>query len=268
MIRSPLAPRWKILLGLLSVIILLGAYSWVSHWMHQKNPMDTTIPSWTQLAEGVRKCVEVNHRSEERWVVVDSRASFERLFLGLGLGVLGAIILGILMGCFSPIEAIFVPPLSLLAKIPPTAALAVFFVLVGTGREMYLAMIAFGVLPILAQSVYLSVKEVPEELLFKAYTLGASTGEIIWNIIFPQILPKVIDAVRLQIGPAMVYLIAAEMVCGDVGFGYRIRLQSRLLNMNVVYPYLAVLAVFGFMMDWLLIRLQRFICPWYAKGGK
>ncbi len=47
----------------------------------------------------------------------------------------------------------------------------------------------------------------------------------------------------------MVYLIAAEMVVGDVGFGYRIRLQSKLLNMSVVYPYLAMLAAFGFGMD-------------------
>lgn len=268
MIRTPLDSRWKILLGLLSIIVLLIAYSAVSYWMHQKNPMDTTIPSWTQLAEGVKKAVEVNHRSGERWLVVDTRVSLERLVFGLAVGVIAAVFLGILMGCFSTVEAVFAPPLTLLAKVPPTAALAVFFVLVGTGREMYLAMIAFGVLPVLAQSVYLAVKEVPEELLYKSYTLGASTAEIVWNIIFPTILPRVIDNVRLQIGPAMVYLIAAEMVCGDVGYGYRIRLQSRLLNMNVVYPYLAVLAGLGFLMDWLLIRLQRLLCPWYVKGGK
>jgi NitT/TauT family transport system permease protein len=71
----------------------------------------------------------------------------------------------------------------------------------------------------------------------------------------------------LVIGPAMVYLIAAEMVVGDVGFGYRIRLQSKLLNMSVVYPYLALLATFGFGMDYTLRWLQRKLCPWYA-GGK
>ena len=37
-------------------------------------------------------------------------------------------------------------------------------------------------------------------------------------------------------------IVAAEMLVGDVGFGYRIRLQSKLLNMSVVYPYLALLA--------------------------
>jgi len=265
MIRQPIQKKWGILLGIISVVALLLLYTQVSYWQHQKNPNDSTIPSWHQLNEGVQKMVEINPRSDERWIIVDSKATLYRLFLGLFYGVFGAIILGLMMGCFSVIESLLVPPMSLLAKIPPTAALAVFFVLVGTDTNMYVAMIAFGILPTLSQSIYLSVREVHEELLYKAYTLGASQMELIWNIILRQILPKIIDAVRLQIGPAMVYLIAAEMVVGDVGFGYRIRLQSRLLNMNVVYPYLALLAVFGFAMDYLLRLTQRICFAWYVK---
>jgi NitT/TauT family transport system permease protein len=267
MIRRPIR-RWEgVLLGVVSVAFLLGTYTHLSHRQRQLNPDDTTIPSWRQLAEGVAAAAAPNKRSGERWIVEDLRATTSRLFLGLLYGVTGALVLGVLMGCFPRLEALLVPPLSILAKLPPTAALAVFFVLFGTDLQMYVAMIAFGILPTLAQSVYLSVKELPEEMLNKAYTLGASNTELIWNVILRVILPKTIDAVRLVIGPAMVYLIAAEMVCGDVGFGYRIRLQSRLLNMNVVYPYLAVLAAFGYGMDYALRLLRRVACPWYAPEG-
>ncbi len=268
MIRQPIQKKWGLLLGLFSVVLLLVGYTWMSHRQHTKNPSDTTIPSWGQLADGVEKAVEVNHRSGERWVVVDIVASAQRLFLGLFFGVVGAIFVGLLMGCFAVFESFLLPPMQMLAKIPPTAALAVFFVLVGTDTEMFVAMIAFGVLPMLAQSVYLAVRDVPDELLYKAYTLGASQAEIIWNIIVRSIMPRLIDAIRLQIGPAMVYLIAAEMVVGDVGFGYRIRLQSRLLNMNVVYPYLTILAGFGLAMDYLLKLTQRLSCPWYARSER
>ncbi|MFH1038172.1 MAG: ABC transporter permease subunit [PVC group bacterium] len=264
MLRQPINTRWTVLLGVLSVLILLAAYTVISLRQHQKNPDDTTIPTWKQLQAGVKKVIEVNPRSGERWLMVDAEATASRLFLGLLFGVLGAILLGVLMGCFPVIEALLAPPLSLLAKVPPTAALAVFFVLVGTDTEMYVTMIAFGILPVLAQSIYLAVRDVPAEFLYKSYTIGASNAEVIWNIIVRAIFPKLIDTVRLQIGPAMVYLIAAEMVCGDVGFGYRIRLQSRLLNMNVVYPYLAILAAFGFAMDFGLRFAQKICCPWYA----
>ena len=297
MIRQPVGQTTRILLGVLAIVAMLAAYTLISQRQHRLNPKDTTIPTWRQLGQGISvasQChaglgagaVGVGQGGDEggslmrlgrrvrswielqksRWAVADSVATGSRLFLGLGFGVLGAVILGLLMGCFEKVESFFVPPLSLLAKVPPTAALAVFFVLVGTDTEMYVAMIAFGVLPTLAQALYLGVKEVPRELVYKAYTLGASHTEVVWNVILRQVLPKIIDAVRLQIGPAMVFLIAAEMVCGDVGFGYRIRLQSRLLNMNVVYPYLALLAGFGFGMDWTLRRLQRWLCPWCAGG--
>lgn len=266
MIRRPIRRATVLLLGAASFLMLILGYTVLSHVQHARNPKDATIPTWSQIQEGVIKVIQVNERDRTRWLVADTKATATRLFLGLAYGVLGGVMLGMLMGCFTQIEAFCYPPLSFLAKIPPTAALAVFFVLVGTGQQMYVAMLAFGVLPTLAMTVFLAVKQFPEELRFKAYTLGASHLEVIWTIMFRYVLPKLIDAVRLSIGPAMVFLIAAEMVVGDVGFGYRIRLESKLLNMSVVYPYLALLAAFGFAMDYGLTLVQRKMCPWHEKG--
>lgn len=250
---------------MLSVVVLLLGYTWLSHRQQVANPKDTTIPSWTQLKDGVTRAVTPNHRSGERWIVVDSKATGYRLFLGLFWGITGSLVLGILMGCFPKIEAFLYPPLSVFAKVPPTAALAVFMVMAGLGTSMYVSMITFGILPTMAIAIYLTVKSFPDELQFKAYTLGASHSEVIWTILFKFVLPKLIETTRLMIGPAMVYLIAAEMVFGDVGFGYRIRLQSKLLDMSVVYPYLTLLALFGYLMDFALRRMERWICPWHQQ---
>jgi NitT/TauT family transport system permease protein len=263
--RKSLAKKWMFLVGLSSVVLMLSGYSCLSYRQHQTNPEDTTMPTWSQLKAGTIAMVTPD-RKGERWLDIDVKATYSRLAQGMFLGILGAIVLGILMGCFSLVEAFFIPPLSLLAKVPPTAALAVFFVMVGTDKEMYVAMIAFGVLPTLAQAVYLGVKEIPEELVNKAWTLGASPMEMIGEVIIPYVMPKMIDAIRLQIGPAMVYLIAAEMVVGHEGFGYRIRLQSKLLNMSTVYPYLAILASSGYLLDYTLRFIQRKLFPWYSNG--
>lgn len=255
----------RLALQIASFVVLLVLYSLLSHAQHKENPNDTTIPNWSQLAEGLGKIVEINRRSGERWIVVDSISTAERYFLGMSASVAVAFVIGILMGRYAGVEALFYAPLSLAAKVPPTAALAVFFVMVGTDLEMYVAMITFGVAPTLAQSIYLSVRSIPEQVLHKAATLGASPFEIVWNVIVRQILPQFIDAVRLQIGPAMVYLIAAEMVCASEGFGYRIRIQFKKLDMDVVYPYLALLAIFGFLMDALLRKTQERVAPWYLR---
>ena len=49
----------------------------------------------------------------------------------------------------------------------------------------------------------------------------------------------------------------------DVGFGYRLRIQTRLLDMSVVYVYLALLGVAGYLIDYALIQLRRRCCPWF-----
>jgi NitT/TauT family transport system permease protein len=144
--------------------------------------------------------------------------------------------------------------------------LAVFFVLVGVNFRMYVTMIAFGTLPTLAQTVYQSAKkDVPESLIFKAYTLGASQMELIWNVIYKQILPRLLDAVRLQIGPAMVLLVAAEFTVAGQGFGYRLRLFYIRTDMTVVYVYLILLGTAGLLIDYALIWLRRWLCPWFGE---
>ena len=274
MIRKPIQTSSRVILGILGVAILCGCYTWLSHMQHQKNANDRTIPSWSQLGEGWQKAVQLDENGRlneagepiERWLLVDLKATLIRLTAGLGLGVLLAVVLGLAMGCFTPFGVLLLPVVSFLAKIPPTAMMAVFFVIVGINFEMYVAMIAFGVFPSLAQTVYLSVRnDIQEELIQKTYTLGASHQEVIWNVILRQILPKILDAARLQVGPAMVFLIAAEWSVGAEGFGYRIKIQQRLVDMRVVYVYLMVLGVVGFVMDNLLIRLRRRLCPWFAE---
>ena len=265
MIRDPISNRLRFFLGLLSVVILIAGYFYLSHRQHLKNPDDTTMPGFSQLKEGVKKAATPHRRSKEIWLLEDLKATGLRLVLGLLVGIISGVIMGLVMGCFAVGEAFFLFPLSFAAKLNPIAMLAIFFVMAGTDMEMYIAMIAFGVMPTFAQTIYLAAKhDVAEELVHKAYTLGATHFEIILSVIFRQIFPRILDSIRLQIGPALVFLIAAEMVVGSVGFGYRIRLQARLINMNVVYPYIVLLALFGYTADYGLRLIQRKFFPWYG----
>ncbi len=264
MIRKPI-PRWLYLtLAVGSAVVLLLLYTWMSYRQHQINPLDTTIPTWSQFWEGIKK-VCTPDRSGDRWIVVDTLATLERLGIGMAISVAVSLIIGIAMGCFTWIEAMLKPPIATIAKVAPTAALPVFFVLVGTDNPMFISMIVFGVVPSLTMSIYLAVKDIPNDIINISYTLQASRFEIIFCVILPQILPKVIEAVKLQIGPAVVYLLAAEVMVAHEGFGYRIRLQGKILAMNVAYLYLALLAIIGLVISFLLGKLQHLLCRWHTE---
>lgn len=286
-IKQPIGTKTSWLYGIVGIALLFLGYSWLSYRQHQKNPDDSTIPNFAQLVGGIKQVTKPQknelraafgtgeddgddrtwwERTTSTMLYKDATSTYKRLLIGLTLGCVLSVLVGVAMGCYASIEAVLLPPLSFLAKVPGTAMLAVFFVMVGTGEGMFTTMIAFGILPTLAVAVYLSAKhDLHEEEIFKAYTLGASNMEVICNIVYPQILPKVLEAIRLQIGPAMVYLIAAEMLVGEVGLGYQIRMQQRLLNMAVVYDYIIILGATGLLMDRGMLALRRYLCPWYSR---
>ena len=214
----------------------------------------------------VRACTPQGaFKRKEVWITTDFKATITRLVTALVLGIALSLTLGMLMGCFDPLEAFFTPPFALLSKVPATAVLPIFFVLIQINFKLYLAIIIFGMLPSLAQSISASVrKDVPEELIFKAYTLGASQLELIWEVIFKQVLPRVLDAARLQIGPALVLLVAAEWMVAGEGIGYRLRLFYQRTDMTVVFVYVAILGVLGLATDYALMWTRRKLCPWFG----
>ena len=267
MIRQPIPRGWYWSLGVLSILLLAGFYTWSSHQQHVTNPSDKTMPSWSQLwQDGVVRACKPDVEGEI-WLWEDVKATFLRLFAGLLLASAVGVVLGIAMGCYTPVEAFFMPPVSFLSKIPPTAMLVVFLIMIEDGLGQFVGLLGFGLIPTLAQTVYSAARnDVPDELVYKAHTLGASQAECIWDVIFKHSLPRVLEAIRLLIGPAMVYIIAAEWLLADVGFGYRMKVVGfRLGDMTVVYFYLAVLALSGYFMDQAMIRLRRKLCPWYAE---
>ena len=196
----------------------------------------------------------------------DLKASSTRLFFGMMISIVISVIIGILMGCYEIIEAFFIVPLSVAAKIPPTAMIVIFMIIAGTDTYLFLTLIGFGTAPVLTQSIFQAAKfDVHDELIQKTYTLGGSELEIVINTVFRQTLPRIIEAIRLQIGPAMVYLIAAELSLANVGFGYTIGLDGKKQDFDIVYPYCVMLGLIGLFLDFVLIRFRQYLCPWFDK---
>jgi NitT/TauT family transport system permease protein len=79
--------------------------------------------------------------------------------------------------------------------------------------------------------------------------LGASSWQIMIRVALPQAMPRLLQAVRLALGPAWVFLISAEAIASDTGLGYRIFLVRRYLSMDVIIPYVAWIALLAIVMD-------------------
>ncbi|MGM0616339.1 MAG: ABC transporter permease, partial [Pseudomonadota bacterium] len=78
--------------------------------------------------------------------------------------------------------------------------------------------------------------------------------------------PRLLNATRLALGTAWLFLIAAEAIAAQEGLGYRIFLVRRYLSMDIILPYVAWITLLAFLLDQLLAWTSRLAFPWYHAG--
>jgi NitT/TauT family transport system permease protein len=193
---------------------------------------------------------------------VDTAASLRRLVIGLGVATVIGLSLGLALGLIPTVGAGLGTLVAVLSMIPPMAVLPILFIVFGLGELSKVVLIVFGVTPCLIRDLALRVQSLPREQMVKAQSLGASTWQVAIRVVLPQIMPRLIESLRLQLGPAFLFLISAEAIAADVGLGYRIFLVRRYLSMDVILPYVAWITLLAFVMDYALYLLARRGFPW------
>ena len=259
---------FKLFLGLLPFVLLVLLYLASSEARLEINPNDKLLPSFTQISDGLsRMALEPSKRTGEYLFWQDTASSLTRLGLGVLIAAFLGLMVGVLTGALPMFTAWMSPLLTVVSLIPPLAILPILFIVFGLGELSKVVLIAIGITPFIARDIQRRTEEIPPEQIVKAQTLGANTSQILIRVILPQIMPKLIDAVRLSLGAGWLFLIAAEAVASTDGLGYRIFLVRRYMAMDVILPYVAWITVLAFMIDYGLRKLNQALFPWNEKGA-
>ncbi len=254
------------LLGLLPFLLIMLVYSLASQERLADNPNDKLLPGLEQMTAAVeRMAFQEDRRSGDYLMWQDTTASLERLGLGVGIAALLALVVGILNGVLPLVRANLAPLVSALSMVPPLAILPILFIVFGLGELSKVMLIVIGTAPIMMRDVAQRVRELPGEQLIKIQTLGANSWQVVTRMALPQVLPRLIDAVRLSLGPAWLFLIAAEAIAATEGLGYRIFLVRRYLSMDVILPYVVWITLLAFAIDFLLSRYSQWRYPWFHQ---
>lgn len=257
----------SILLGALPILLLVLLYLFLAAQRHAANPMDKILPLPSSMAQGMSVLMfQADQLSGQFVFWVDTMASLQRLGLGLGIATLTALVVGLVLGVLPPVRATFGPLVTGIAVIPPIALLPILFIALGLGETAKVALIVIGITPVMVRDIAAHVAALPAEQIVKAQTLGASSWQIMIRVALPQAMPRLIQTVRLSLGPAWVFLISAEAIASDIGLGYRIFLVRRYLSMDVIIPYVAWIALLAIIMDVALAKLSKRAFPW-AHGA-
>jgi len=250
----------------LPFLLILFVYTNASNARLADNPNDKLLPSIEKSINTFSKMAfEENKRNGKHILLEDTMSSLKRLFLGVSISAIIGLVIGISIGSIPYITSTLSPLVWLFSLIPTMALLPILFIVFGLGEVSKVVLIVVGVSPIIAREIYQRVTEIPSEQIIKVQTLGANTWQIIIRVITPQILPRLIDAIRTTLGTAWIFLISAEAIAATEGLGYRIFLVRRYLAMDVILPYVIWITFLAFLIDFILRKFNQRLFPWFGK---
>lgn len=253
--------------GLLPFILLCAVYLTASHARLADNPQDKLLPSpQAMVAAMTRMMTEPDTRSGEYLFFLDTLASVRRIAAGVFLAGVAGLLLGVNTSLFPGLRALVLPVLTAAGKVPPLALLPILFISVGIGEEAKIVLIFIGIVFSIALDTCLAVDKIPHEQIVKVVTLGASELGAVYRVVTPQIIPRLLDTMRLSLGPAWLFLIASEAIASAEGLGYRIFLVRRYLAMEIIIPYVLWITLLAFLFDLSLRLFVRAQYPWYVHG--
>lgn len=256
----------RIWLGIIPFALLILVYWDASAARLAENASDKLMPSFGQMADAMwRMAFERDRRTGELALWSDTAWSLMRLSVGMTLSAFVGFLLGINMGLYAAVRAVLAPFVTFLGNIPALSLLAILLLLFGVGDLSKIVLVFIGTVFVITRDIAIATEAIPREQITKARTLGASELGVVYRVMAPQLMPRLIDAVRLTLGAAWLFVIAAEAVAAEGGLGYRIFLVRRYMSMDVIIPYVLWITLLAYMVDWLLRVWVRSRYPWYSK---
>lgn len=272
----------KLLMQALSCVLFavcIAAYWHTSVRRHAENAEDRVVPTAHQLMGGIHASVLepaeeddfLANEDTSTWgrfrhsmIVKDTLASGRRFGIAVAL-LIPAVVLALHIGLFPVFGAGLYRFVLFFDKIVALSLLPILFIVFGIDEWSKIALIVIGVAPTMILDVTQMVRAVPEEQRVKAFTLDANNFDVAYRVISRQVLPQVINSLRLNLKPMMLFLFAGEMIAASDGLAYRIAIMRRHMGMDVILPYVLWVAFLLYAIDLALRVLNRRMHPWFQS---
>jgi len=194
---------------------------------------------------------------------LDIVVSVFRVAVGFAGAVAIGVPVGLLMGRIDVVFNAIDPLLQFGRPIPPLAYIPLLIVWFGIGELPKILLILVGTLPVIIINTILGVRSTPPQRVRVAQCLGATPYQIFSYVIFPSALPAIFTAMKVGIGFAWTYLVAAELVAADSGLGWLVWQAGQQIQVVVIMQGIIIIGILGYAMELSIRALERTV----VRGG-
>jgi NitT/TauT family transport system permease protein len=259
----------------------ISLYFYTAHVRHIENPDDRVVPSLRQLTAGMSDAFLKPDAEQELPPELEGASVVKRFFAGMlwtdtvasakrfawsMLLLIPAVVLGLHMGMFPVFGELFLRFILFFDKIIALSVLPILFIAFGIDELSKIMLIVIGVTPTIILDTVNLTKSVPKEQIVKGFTLGAHDFGVTYRVVLRQILPRILNSIRLNLKAIMLFLFAGEMIASQDGLAFRIALLRRHMGMNIIIPYVLWVALLLFLIDLSMRLANRTLHPWFREA--
>jgi len=194
--------------------------------------------------------------------------SLGRVTLGVVVGLVPGVILGLAMGWSKRVRAIFDPFIAATNPIPKLAVFPLIMIIFGIGEASKIVAIAITTFfPMLINSMA-GVRQLNPVFFEVAQNYGANRWKTFFRVVLPGSLPMILAGFRIAFALAFVITIAVELLTANAGLGVLIWFSWETLRTVDLYATLIVIAVVGYLINFILMKFSYYLTPWYFRSKK
>ena len=248
-------PYQKLLLSLTTLVAflilweLLAAAKWV-------DPFFTSSPSriW-----GAANWLFAHGLWNDIWV------SLSEFGLGMLIACILGILVGMLLGWYRTLDAMFEPFVTMFNAMPRVALLPLIIIWLGIGIESKVAAVFLGAFFPIVITVMRGVRTVDENLLKCSRSFCASDWQVFKTLALPTCVPYLVAGMHIAVGRGLVGVVIGELLASQAGIGHMINKASTSFQTDKVFVGIILLTVFGYFLTEVLKQLEKTFEPWRAE---
>jgi taurine transport system permease protein len=192
--------------------------------------------------------------------------SLRRIFIAYILAVVTFLPLGLACGYYEKLNAVVGPVIAFFRPLPPLAYYSILVLWLGIGDSSKITLLYLACAPSIYIAGVTGVQRINEDYMNGARTLGASEGQVFWQVMFFAALPDIFTGLRNALAAAYSSLVAAEMVAALSGIGWMVVDASRYLRSDIIFVGIIIMGLIGVFLDWILKFLDSRLLFWKNKS--
>lgn len=258
--------RWKglslpIICGTFSCLVWIAVWEWAGS--NPANPITQVLPPPSKfLPVLLESDFKIGLGSQSTSIHQSVIVTLFRVFTGMSVAFVAAIICGMLISLSEWAELFILPVLGLIAPIAPIAWVPLALVIFGISNLTAIFIVFMGVFFTLTIATVAEIKRIPENLLITARNLAGNRFNLWRMVVMPAVLPNVFTLLRLNFIAAWMAVLAAEMTGLRDGLGSVVMTGRNLFNSNLILLGICIIGISGFAVDRLLMMIQRKFFWW------